>query len=141
MKSYKIPDGQISYESIEENDALYLIQVARKGIVYPRFVALTKSFPFSINEWSGFLHLSERTMQRYQKEEKSFDPVVSEHILGVILLYKQATTVFGNKKKLDSWLNIPNVALGGVKPKELLDSYMGIQLIRNELIRIEHGIL
>ena len=33
-----------------------------------------------------------------------------------------------------------SVPLGGVKPKELLDTTYGINLITDELIRIEHGI-
>lgn len=141
MKAYEIPDDPISYDSVEEKDVFYLIHAARKGIGYPRFAALTKSFPFSISDWSGFLHLSERTIQRYQKEEKSFDPVSSEHIIEITLLYKKGIEVFGNRKKIDSWLEYQNIALGGSKPKELLNSTLGLKLIRDELVRIEHGIL
>ncbi|MFA5816320.1 MAG: MbcA/ParS/Xre antitoxin family protein [Bacteroidales bacterium] len=141
MKDYEIPDDPIMYESVGEKDVFYLIQAARKGIGYPRFAALAKAFPFSIRDWSGFLHISERTLQRYSKEAKAFDPVSSERIIEITLLYKQAITVFGSKNKLDVWLDIQNVALGGAKPKELLDSTLGLQLVRNELVRIEHGIL
>lgn len=141
MKTYSKPDEPITYESLDEMDVLYLIRTVRKGIVYPRFAELTKAFPFSVNDWSGFLHLSERTIQRYQKEERSFDPVSSERIIEITLLYKHAVEVFGSKKKLDAWLDIQNAALGGSKPKELLDSTFGLQLIRNELARIEHGVL
>ncbi|MCX6226352.1 MAG: MbcA/ParS/Xre antitoxin family protein [Bacteroidia bacterium] len=141
MKEYSKPDEPITYESVDEKDVLYLIRAVRTGIGYPRFAALAKAFPFSINDWSGFLHLSERTIQRYQKEVKAFDPVSSERIIEITLLYKHAVEVFGSKKKLDVWLDIQNVALGGAKPKELLDSTFGLQLIRNELVRIEHGVL
>jgi putative toxin-antitoxin system antitoxin component (TIGR02293 family) len=140
MKNYE-SDDSITYQSVSDKDVFYLIRAARKGIGYTRFAALARSFPFSISDWSGFLHLSERTIQRYQKEVKAFDPVSSERIIEITLLYKQAVEVFGSKKKLDIWLDIQNIALGGARPKELFDSTLGIQLIRNELTRIEHGIL
>jgi putative toxin-antitoxin system antitoxin component (TIGR02293 family) len=141
MKDYDIPDDAIDFESVGDMDVFYLMRVARKGLGYSRFASLTKSFPFSMSDWSEFLHLSERTIQRYAKEAKAFDPVSSEKIIEITLLYKDGVGVFGNRKKFDSWLSIPAVALGGAAPKELLDSTMGIQLIRNELMRIEHGIL
>ncbi len=141
MENYPVQDAPISYETVNEKDVFYLIQAARHGIGYSRFATLAKSFPFTVSDWSGFLHVSERTLQRYQKEEKTFDPVSSERIIEITLLYKQAVSVFGNRKKLDIWIDEPNLALGGSKPKDLLDSSLGVQLVRNELQRIEYGIL
>jgi len=34
----------------------------------------------------------------------------------------------------------PNLALATKKPKELLDTTFGFQLLNEELVRIEHGI-
>ncbi|MFH0759937.1 MAG: antitoxin Xre/MbcA/ParS toxin-binding domain-containing protein [Bacteroidota bacterium] len=141
MKNYTIKDTPISYETVNEKDVFYLIKAARNGIGYSRFAALAKAFPFTASDWSVFLHLSERTLQRYQKEEKAFDPVSSERIIEITLLYKQSVKVFGSRKKLDIWLGDENLALGGSKPKDLLDSTLGVQLVRNELQRIEYGIL
>ncbi|NEN24917.1 DUF2384 domain-containing protein, partial [Cryomorpha ignava] len=39
------------------------------------------------------------------------------------------------------WLDSNIVALGGIKPKTLLDSSFGISILNQELIRIEHGVL
>ena len=94
-----------------------------------------------MNEWSGFLHLSERTMQRYQKENKSFDSIYSEKIISIAMLYYYGIDVFGNKENFDKWLETKNIALGGLLPKELFDNTFGLQLIRDELTRIQHGIL
>ena len=141
MKNYPVKDTPISYETVNEKDVFYLIKAARNGIGYSRFATLAKAFPFTVSDWSAFLHVSERTLQRYQKEGKAFDPVSSERIIEITLLYKQAIKVFGTRKKLDIWLDEPNLALGGSKPKDLLDSTLGIQLVRNELQRIEYGVL
>ena len=141
MKDYEIPDDAITFESVGDMDVFYLMRVARKGLEYSHFASLTKSFPFSMSDWSEFLHLSERTIQRYAKEAKSFDAVSSERIIEITLVCKEGAEVFGNRKKFDSWLTIQSVALAGAAPRELLNSTLGIQLIRNELMRIEHGVL
>ena len=80
-------------------------------------------------------------MQRYKKERKSFDSNSSEKIIEIALLYKYGIEVFGNKEKFNTWLETKNVALGGIVPKELLDNTFGINLLKDELTRIEYGIL
>ncbi len=131
----------ISYSSVDDRDILQLISTIRQGIKYALFISLAEKSPFSLNEWSGFLHISERTMQRYKKEKKSFDPIYSEKILEVTLLYKFGADVFGSNEKFNSWLETKNIMLGGVKPKDLLDNTFGISLVKDELTRIEYGIL
>ena len=90
---------------------------------------------------SRILHLSERTLQRYKKEKLSFGPLYSERIIEVQLLFNKGIEVFGDKDNFNSWLNLENVALGGIEPISLLDNTFGIMMIKDELTRIEHGIL
>ena len=80
-------------------------------------------------------------MQRYQKEKKTFDPLYSEKILEILLLTRLGIEVFGNSEKFTSWLETKNMVLGSKKPKEFLDNTFGISLLKDELTRIEHGIL
>jgi len=140
-KAIEIKEKQISYNSVDDKDILVLIQYVKNGFRFSSFTSLAKNIPFSLNEWSYFLNMSERTMQRYKKEKKTFDPIYSEKILEVMLLYKLGVNVFGNKEKFITWIETKNLALGGVKPKELLDNTFGISFLKDELIRIEHGIL
>ncbi len=118
-----------------------LMHWVRGGIEFDLFQNMLSKFPFSMEEWSGFLHLSERTMQRYKKEDKNFDSLQSEKILQISLLYQRGVEVFGDKENFDFWLGSKNIALGGIYPKELLDNAFGIGLLDEELTRIEHGIL
>ncbi|CAN5892213.1 hypothetical protein BH24BAC1_BH24BAC1_22830 [soil metagenome] len=120
---------------------LNLIAAVRQGISYSFFSSLVKESPFSLSEWSGFLHLSDRTIQRYKSEKKTFDPVHSEKILEITLLYKRGAVVFGNLDGFAIWLDTKSVALGGIVPKTLLDTSFGIGLLQDELTRIEHGVL
>jgi putative toxin-antitoxin system antitoxin component (TIGR02293 family) len=131
----------MSYESIDDNNIMYLVDTVRQGIKFKVFINIVDNSPFSVEEWSSYLHISERTIQRYKKEEKTFDPLHSEKILEITLLNKKGIEVFGNPQKFNTWLDSKSIALGGVKPKELLDSSFGISLVKDELIRIEHGVL
>ena len=122
-------------------DFVKLSQAVKRGVKYALFKQLSDPLPFGPVDWSGILHLSERTMQRYKTEKKTFDPIYSDKILQIAILYKLGVDVFGDKSNFDTWLQSKSVALGGVKPKELLDNTFGISLVRDELGRIENGIL
>jgi len=149
LKAYALPEVQpsevnesvLSFSQSDDHSILSLIKTIRMGIKYLIYNDIVKNSPFTMQDWSHFLQLSDRTMQRYKKEKKSFDPIHSEKILGIVMLYNKGVEVFGNKEKLNIWLETKNLAIGGVTPKSFLDSSFGIQLIKDELIRIEHGIL
>jgi putative toxin-antitoxin system antitoxin component (TIGR02293 family) len=133
--------SSISYSAVDDKDILQLISTIRQVIKYALFISLAEKSPFSLNEWSGFLHISERTMQRYKKEKKSFDPIYSEKILEVTMLYKFGIEVFGSTERFNTWLETKNLVLDGAKPKDLLDNTFGINLVKDELTRIEYGLL
>lgn len=130
-----------SYNSMDDNNILSLINTTRKGISFSNFSELVQSSPFSVVEWAQFLNISTRTIQRYRKNNESFDPLHSEKIIQIVLLCRYGVEVFGTNDKFNLWLETQNVGLGQIKPKELLDTAFGINLIRDELTRIEHGIL
>jgi putative toxin-antitoxin system antitoxin component (TIGR02293 family) len=138
-KQQVVQEPLIAYELKESFDSNRLVTLVREGVQFSVFSKLLKRISFSVQEWSSFLHLSERTMQRYQKENKTFDISSSEKIIQITILYEFGVSVFGNKENFDSWLITKNVALGS-KPIELLDTVFGIEIINNELIKIEHGI-
>ncbi len=130
----------LNYEQTDSN-ILGIVDLIRRGISFKTFLNLTKAFSFSIIEWSDLLHISHRTMQRYEKEEGTFDALHSERIVQLILLLRRGTEVFGEYTKFHSWLNRSNIVLGNNTPVSMLDNSFGINMIMDELGRIEHGIL
>jgi putative toxin-antitoxin system antitoxin component (TIGR02293 family) len=140
-ENHLVSEAAVAYNATDDKGALFLFNAVKQGIGYTFFHLLADKSPFTINEWTSFLHLSERTMQRYKKEKKTFDSVSSEKILEITMLYKFGIEVFGNKEKFSSWLNRKNVALGNLMPKELFENSFGIDLLKDELQRIEHGVL
>ncbi len=124
-----------------EEDSFDLTNMVREGVPYPYFNALSNQIHFGLEEWSSYLHLSERTIQRYKKENKSFDPLYSERILQIELLYKKGIAVFGVADNFYTWMDTVSIPLGSIKPKDLLDTGFGIEAIYDELGRIEFGVL
>jgi putative toxin-antitoxin system antitoxin component (TIGR02293 family) len=134
-----LPD--VTMDNVDDNTILYVIREVRRGIAYNSFTNAVKNVPLTLKDWSGILDLSERTLQRYKKDKRAFDTLQSEKIVQVTLLIRYGREVFGDEKKFNVWLNTENLSTGNVKPKELLDSSFGIDLLKDELTRIENGIL
>ena len=131
----------VAYGSIEDINTMSLVKMVRDGVGFATFDKFANKSPFSNNEWSTYLHLSERTMQRYRIEKRTFDPLQSEKIIEIALFYNKGIEVFGSAEKFDTWLETDNLALGKIKPKMLLDNSFGINMLRDELTAIEYGIL
>lgn len=136
-----VKEPMVAYSSLDDGNVFMLINAIKRGIQYSFFERLATSIPFTLREWASFLHLSERSLNRYKKEKLAFSNTASEKILEITMLNKYGIEVFGSQERLNSWFNSKNVALGGIKPKTLLDSSFGIQMLKDELTRIEHGIL
>ena len=150
MKKYKStetihtigePSAAYGYHNVDDGGIFRMIAIAEKGISFQLFNNLVKKFPFSFQEWAGFLHISGKTLSRYQKEEKTFDTLQSEKILQIEMLYKRGEEVFGSADYFLIWLQAENLALGKTKPQDLIGSNFGISLLMDELTRLEHGIL
>jgi putative toxin-antitoxin system antitoxin component (TIGR02293 family) len=134
-------DSVFSYHAADDKNVLAIIDIVRSGISYKDFNKIAYDTPFSLTEWANYLQLSERTIQRNQKEKKSFQPIQSERIVELSMLYKYGVEVFGDKDNFNTWLNAKSISLGGRTPKDLLDTKFGMSMVRDELGRIEHGIL
>lgn len=121
---------------IESN--LDLIRISKNGIKKQMFQALLENTSLTANEIAEYLHISLRSIQR---QKNSFSVPISERILKIASLYAKGYEVFGNKENFKTWLESPNVALGEKKPKEFLSHIFGIEMLLDEIGRIEHGIL
>jgi putative toxin-antitoxin system antitoxin component (TIGR02293 family) len=141
MGTMEIFDPMVAYGQVDDINAMSLIKMVRNGIGFAAFDKFANKSPFSQQEWSKYLHLSERTIQRYRIEKRTFDPLQSEKIIEIALFYNKGVEVFGTPEKFNSWLETDNLALGKTKPKMLLDNTFGINLLKDELTAIEYGIL
>jgi uncharacterized protein (DUF2384 family) len=63
----------------------------------------------------------------------------NEQILKLEELYKKGIELFEDSEGFNKWLKSESYGLGNVKPIDLINSITGIDLIYEELVRIEFG--
>lgn len=141
MKKYPVPDGheELYFSSLREKSGYERISALREGIPYYAFERFAASSFISMADWAELLEISERSLQRYKKENKSFDRMRSERIMEIEAVLRKGVEVFGDVEKFTIWMNSKIIALGGIKPRELLDSSYGIMILDEELTRIDYG--
>lgn len=84
--------------------------------------------------------VSVRTYQR-QKKTANITNAASENVLKLAELFEIGLTTFDNdEESFLTWLNASIPALNNEKPINLLSSNLGIELVKDELLRIEHGV-
>lgn len=121
------------------DNALDLIHLTRRGIVKRGLSVLSQKTSLSIKEIAQAIHISERTLQRYNDDRK-LDKATTEKVIELAQLYQHGTAVFGSQEKFNGWMRYPSVYFNGQLPIELLDTTTGMWLIHDELTRIEHGV-
>jgi len=120
---------------------LLVIKIIREGIPYSLFTLIQDYTPFSEKDWSEFLDISTKSLQRLKVAPKSFKPIHSEKIIELAEVTNVGLDVFGDMDKFKSWLHTPNFALGSLKPIDLLRDSYGKEMVMSELTRINYGIL
>jgi putative toxin-antitoxin system antitoxin component (TIGR02293 family) len=76
-----------------------------------------------------------------QKRTANITNAASENMIKLAELYEAGMTTFDNdEESLLTWLNASVPALSNERPIDLLSSNLGIDLVKDELLRIEHGI-
>jgi putative toxin-antitoxin system antitoxin component (TIGR02293 family) len=121
------------------NDRVSLIRRAKNGIDAKYVFAIIEYFKFKKSFIAEMLNLSTKTLNRYAKENRKLNPNDSELIIKLILLYKKGLEIFGEQAQFINWLQSTSLGLGNIKPIEIIDTSEGIDLITEELIRIEFG--
>ena len=116
-----------------------LIDLSQKGVSKEALLYLSKFMGLPVGQMAALLPVTERTIQRYAPKEH-FDRVVSENILHLAEVAARGLEVFEDHDRFKAWIDQPSTALGGRSPKSLLASRFGIDMVLDELTRIEHGV-
>lgn len=123
------------------SDRMMLVDVIRQGIPNPLFMSIKELTPFSDQEWSDFLDISLKSLQRYKKEsDYVFRAIHSEKIIELMEVTVIGLEVFDTAADFSAWLNASSHALGNRRPIELLRDSYGKELVLSELQRIDQGV-
>ncbi|MBL7796039.1 MAG: DUF2384 domain-containing protein [Saprospiraceae bacterium] len=122
-------------------DDFQLVQYSRQGMPTTDFISIVQACLFTPLEWIFFLQTEDRIFQKYTIADFNLTPFHSERSLEIFRLFRQGQAVFGSAADFYAWLKSEVPALGGIRPISLLDNTFGIGIVRDELTRIEHGVL
>ncbi len=136
----KIANGEFDNWD-DESLRFEMIKLVRKGIAYQDFLAFFRHNPFTDKEWSEYLGISTRTLDRYKLGQKNFPAKQSERIIEIKRLMNYGISVFEDYANFMAWMEASNIPLGGTAPKDILDTTIGVNMVYDQLGRIEHGIL
>ncbi|TDI69672.1 MAG: DUF2384 domain-containing protein, partial [Bacteroidetes bacterium] len=85
------------------------------------------------------LNISTKTIKRYQHQQKRLNASISEMLLKMVAVFDKGVEVFGEDTAFLSWLERPAFGLGNYIPLEIMKTSDGIDLVMEELVRIEYG--
>jgi putative toxin-antitoxin system antitoxin component (TIGR02293 family) len=116
-----------------------ILQLTRDGLPKRILLSLAKKISITFQELANIMHISERTLQRYD-DDAIIKTEYAEKAIELARLYTRGEEVFGSMDKFKSWMKTPSHIFKGETPVSLLDTSFGFNLVFRELGRIEHGI-
>lgn len=142
-KTVKYTTGRSKTSKVEETPGTYL--PAKKTVLvadfpFRKLKKIADTVPFTQAEWARMLHLSERTLQRYAKNNSSFEGIYTDRILLLQEMIELGLETFADADAFYSWLKKDKPVMGQLLNFSSLYSERGIQLVIDQLSRIQQGV-
>jgi putative toxin-antitoxin system antitoxin component (TIGR02293 family) len=131
--------GLSQQKSFVIHNSLDFVTIIRNGVPKKALDTLLDKTGITTGEIAEIIHTSDRTLRRYTAQQK-LNPDQTERVIQLAHLYSRGEEVFESLDSFKEWMNSKVIALGNKKPKEFLDTSIGIDYLMEELGRIEHGI-
>ena len=80
-----------------------------------------------------------KTLASYRTKGRHFPKRMTEVSIKLRDLYKKGIEIFGNTSRFNTWLSRESAGLGNLQPLDLMGTSTGIDLVYEELLRIEFG--
>ena len=145
-KQYQLEDSSplLIEETIVQYQAMYANPVAlltnsKKGLSAKAALDFISISGFTYDEFQETFKTTVKTIQNYAVQDLKLDASLSEKLLKSFSLFKKGIAVSGSASTFHQWLNTSAYGLGNQIPFNLMDTFTGISLIEEELIRIEFG--
>jgi putative toxin-antitoxin system antitoxin component (TIGR02293 family) len=98
-----------------------------------------KEGPLELSDWANALHVGQRTLENRLNKGQALEGLEADRAMLIGQLIERGNEVFGDKAKMERWLDRPHMYFGNKKPKEFLDNTPNIGMVFSELDRIEAG--
>ena len=121
------------------NDDISLLTQSKRGLDAKAALDFLSLSGFTQDEFQETFKTTVKTIQNHVTRQLTLDAALSEKLLKSFALFDKGIEIFGSAKNFQRWINTPAYGLGNQLPFDLMDTITGIQLITEELIRIEFG--
>ncbi len=128
----------LSYKAMIEDDH-HLIESANNGVAAKAIGDFSKLSGKTKEEIADWIYITPKTIRNYEAQAKKLPTLQSEILLRLYLLYDKGIGVFGTVTAFNNWLEAPAFGLYGQTPESLLNTATGMNLVQDELTRIEYG--
>ena len=125
----------------ELSNPVAMVMRAAEGLAVSVFDKIIQITALNKNQLAAFIDVTPKTIDNYRIRRHKLGRTESEQLLQLMALYKKGQEIFGNSEDFNLWLKQPASGLGGIVPFELLYTQGGINLVMEELLRIEYGAL
>ncbi len=116
------------------------IDIANQGLKARAINRFREYFNLSLEDTADMLCVSEPSIYRWTKADKTLDKNTSIKLLEISDFFLSGISLFGSSDNFFKWIRLPNTAIGGREPQELLEIPEGISKLRGLLGRIAHGV-
>ncbi|WP_129714499.1 antitoxin Xre/MbcA/ParS toxin-binding domain-containing protein [Pedobacter sp. SYP-B3415] len=124
---------------LKDLDNFEKIEAVKSGVSKERLVSFKHIIGIDYDSLSFVLGTTKATLHKKQEGER-FGPAVSEKIIALMDVFRYGYEVFEENASFNKWVQTPNRALGGEVPLKLMDTFFGMQEVKNLIGRIEHGV-
>jgi putative toxin-antitoxin system antitoxin component (TIGR02293 family) len=126
------------FKNLDLSNAYAIVFSARKGVKTKVFYDFSEVINMPEKTLASIINLSSRTISNYKIQQKSLEPLHSEHLLKLISLFAKGEDLFGNVDEFNYWLRKP---FWNAKetPLEWLITPGGVDLLITELDKLAQG--
>lgn len=129
-----------NYVNQEVESPFDFIHIANSGVNANVVKNFSAYFELSRELTAEMLNVSAPTLYRWIKSNKNLDRNSSIKLFEITDLFLYGIEVFESKENFFKWLQLPNTALGGMQPQQLIELPDGTSKVRDILGRIEYGV-
>ncbi|HEX5554920.1 MAG TPA: antitoxin Xre/MbcA/ParS toxin-binding domain-containing protein [Chitinophagaceae bacterium] len=125
----------------ELSNPVAMVLRAAEGLAISVFDRLMQVTALNKGQLAAFIDTTPKTIDNYRLRRHKLGRIESEQLLQLLALYKKGQEIFGSSEAFNQWQKQSAAGLGGIIPFDLLYTPNGINLVMEELFRIEYGAL
>jgi putative toxin-antitoxin system antitoxin component (TIGR02293 family) len=129
-----------NYVTVDVQSPFDFIHLAKEGVNANVINNFRMYFKLRRDTVASILNISEPSLYRWAKDNKTLEINYSIKLFETTDLFLYGIEVLESKENFFKWLNLPNAALGGFEPLEIIELPDGVSKVRDVIGRIEHGV-